>query len=183
MSSPKSSNKKSHKGLALVALIIAATVFGLIIGLGGSLLLTHSIIQRPIQEQQAIINLQHVQHLQEVSLLQQELALQQEAIAALKGELNYFILADSTGYLKELASIQRENQSREEIFVQQLEQLSNQAARLDFSNQELIKEVDNLKKEMDRTELSAGDDIRMLQNALNDLRSKLQQLERQINSQ
>lgn len=180
--SQKSSSKKSHKGLALVALIFAAIVFGLLAGLGGSMLLTHSLIQRPLHEQQAIINHQHVLHQQEVVMLQHELAQQNESINLLKDELEYFIMADSTGYLKELAGIQRENKTREEVFIQELDILAKRVERLDYSNQEFNKAVDNAKKELDRSDKSLGDDLLMLQSSLNDLKSKVQQLERQINS-
>jgi cell division protein FtsB len=182
MSSTTHSPKKSHRGLALVALIFAAIVFGLLAGLGGSLLLTHSLIQRPLQEQQDVIHLQHIQHQQEVALLQQHLAEQNESIKQLKDELEYFIIADSTGYLKELASIQRENKSREEVFLQELDQLVNQVRWLENSTQEFNKTVENAKRELDRSDKSLRDDLQMLQSSLNDLKSKVQQVERQMNS-
>lgn len=180
MSSPAETSKKNHKGIALVALIFAAVVFGLLAGLGGSMLLTHSLIQRPLQAQQNLMTQQHIQYQQQVIALQQQLAAQQELISTLKGELNTFIQADSTGYLKELASIQRENELNSEAMLLQLEQLKKQMEQVDASTEELNKAYDDMKSESDRTTKSIRDDLRMLQSSFNDLETKVQQLERQF---
>jgi len=182
MSAPKEDDKKSVKRLSLVALVFAATVFGLIIGLGGSMLLTHSLIQQPLLEQQARINQQHVLHQQEMALLHQGIAQQNETIAQLKNEIHYVIMADSNGYLKELAGIQKESQNRELELLQEINQLKAQTERLNYINQEISHSFEKSKNDLDRSDQILREDLRLMQSSLNDLKNQLDQLERQLAS-
>ena len=177
---PADTITKPVKRISLVALIFSAIVFGFIAGLGGSLLLSHSLIQRPLQEQQANIAQQNLVHRQRLAELEQTIVAQDEQILLLRDKIEYLIEADSTGYLKELASIQKENRDREQLFLQQLAQVQQQTSRIENSIEEFSKSVDEAKKELDREDKALRDDIRSLRSALNDIKNKLQQIERQF---
>lgn len=179
---PESVKNKATKRTSLVVMILAAVVVGFIAGLGGSMLLTHSLIQRPLQEQQEYINQQHEMQQNELAQLKQEIEQQCDDIMTLQNEITSLIMADSTGRLKDLANIQKEYNEQQELFIQQLTKIEKQLAQIEMENEQFSRAVEEAREELDREDKSLRDDIRLLQSSMNDLNSKIQQLERQTNN-
>ncbi|MBN1561400.1 hypothetical protein JW998_14190 [candidate division KSB1 bacterium] len=171
------------KGNPRGALISAAVAIGLVVGLGGALLLSHSLIRRPLQKQQEKIGKELLAHRQEVAQLDQRLAEGQEQLKAVQEKIHYLIVADSSGYLKELTSIQKENRDRERLYVQQLQRLEQQMNLIENANELLSKNFAQARGELERDDRAMREDLRALQSSVADLKNKIQQLERQFASQ
>lgn len=176
---PSHQSPENKRRFSLVIWICSAVV-GFIAGLAGSLLLTHALIHQPLQVQQDRINEQHILHQQQTAQFQQQIAQQAEAIGLLREEIQSLLMADSSGRIKELAAIQKENKEQETYLLQLYARLEQQISHMENSNHEFREAIDKAKSELDRADKSLRDDMRLLQSALHDLNTKIQQLERQF---
>lgn len=148
--------------------------------IGASLYLSRSLI-RPLQKQQEQIRAATVEQQQLLTQLAQDLAAQQEQLRMLQEKIEFIVTA-SPRHVRELASIQKERAERERLYTQQLAELKLQLKQLENSHDLFGKNVDKAKSELERENKALRDDLQVLQSSLNDMKNKLEQLERQVGS-
>jgi len=172
---------KNPKRSALTWLILSAIVIGFLAGLGGSLILNHSLIRRPLVEQQQQI-IEHNRN-QEAQLVQldRELANHHKELFTFQEELQR-LFDDSTRIISRLNSVQNEYDEKEKEWLMRLSAIEQKLVRIETFDEEFRQTVLETKRHLDRSDKEISDDLRLLRNSLNDLENRLNQMQRQTSS-
>ncbi len=175
------SEKKTGKRVSLAALILSAIVFGFVSGLGGSLILSRSLIHKPLQQQQqenALFNLQLQKQLQ---ALGDSLALHHSQIVELEHKIEFIIEEDNSSYVSSLYKLQKDYFEKEKEMTSRMAQLEKHILDLQDTQQSFAGSVDKAKDDLDAVDGSLNRSIQELNSSLQDLENRIKRLERNSN--
>ncbi len=176
------SKKSQPKRISLAVLLTSAIVFGFVAGMGGALLLSHALIQKPLQEQQEESYRLNLQHQQLISETIKEMREHQAELDSLKDELEYLIKVDSSNYLAKLSVIQQENIDQEKKLIKRLTMLEQDVTRLDESHNALNESITEYRRKLEQSDATLEEQLRMLQTNYSELENKFNQLQRRVNA-
>ena len=174
--------KKEPRRISLAVLLTSAIVFGFVAGMGGALLLSHSLIQKPLQEQQEESYRLNLQHQRLISETIKEMRDHQADLDSLKDELEYLIKVDSSNYLSKLSAIQKENTEQEKELITRFTTLEQDLEQLDESHKTICETVNDYRRKLEQSDVSIKDQLRMLQNNYSELENRFNQLQRRVNT-
>lgn len=170
---------RSVKRIPRVAWLVVAIILALAAAIGASLLLSHSLI-RPVQRGQEQIRAATLEQQGQLAKLAQDIAAQEEQLRTVQDKMQH--LSDSPANVRELTSLQKEKADREKLYGQQLTQLKLQLNQIENAHEIFGKNVDKARSELERENKALRDDLQALQSSLNDMKNKIQQLERQVSA-
>ena len=172
---------KKAKRISLAILITSAIVFGFVAGLGGSLILSLSLIQKPLQRQ-------HEENMQLNIELQKKLAAaitqvgkHDQDISKLQQKIDSILVEDSSSYASRLDKPQNDYEAKEQQLVRRMAQLESQIAELRDAYKEFSRSVDAAKNDLDAIDNSLTSEIREVRNSFHDLENKFRRLEQREN--
>ena len=175
-------SKKAPRRISLAVLLTSAIVFGFVAGMGGALLLSHSLIQRPLQEQQEETYRLNLQHQRLISETIKEMRQHQAELDSLKNELEYILHVDSTNYLAKLSAIQQENTAQEKELIKRFTMLEEDLEQLEEAHKTICETVNDYRRRLEHSDASIQDQLRMMQNNYSELENKFNQLQRRVNT-
>lgn len=178
--SEKGAGKKSRR-IPLTMLIIAAIVFGFVAGSGGSLILSLSLIQQPLQRQHEENVRMNIELQKKLASTVKNVNQHEEDISKLKHKIDLILVQDSTSYVSSLYKLQKDYKAEKQDMVLRLTQLENQLVELQSAYKEFSRSVESAKNDLDAMDNTLTGEIRDIKASFNDLENKYRRLEQRQN--
>ncbi len=172
---------KNGKRISLAILIISAIVFGFIAGLGGSLILSLSLIQQPLQRQHEENMRLNIDLQNRLATTIKQVARHDADILKLQEKINYILVEDSSSYISSLYKMQKDYEAKETEMIRRLAQLESRLDELNGAYKEFSRSVDAAKNDLDAMDNSLTGQLREVKSSFNDLENKFRRLEQRDN--
>jgi hypothetical protein len=173
--------KSLHKRVSLVTIIVAAIFFGFISGLGGAFLLSHSLLQQPLQAHHEENMRFNLQVRQKIGFLEEELDTHKEEIVTIANKIEFIVTEDSSSYISSIYKLQKDYADKEREVMNRLAALERQMNEFGNTQEAFATNVEEAKDDLDKVDKSISDDLREIKNTFNDLENKLKQLKQDAN--
>jgi hypothetical protein len=169
------SEKHQARHFAPILLLLTASIFGFIAGLGGTMLLSQSLLRQFLQKQQEE-NAQMSQLFeQRTTKVQDELTVHRQELQALRKEIDASFLQSSRSSRNELLKIQKRIKEVEQEMLVQTAKQEKRLVQMEETGKQAGMAVNSIQEKMEALDKEQKEQIRQLKSRIADLENKIAQ--------